>query len=133
MAFCSKCGAQMEDDVKVCPACGYNTEEKKAVDISSTITDTADRTAEFDPTDIANNKVMAVLAYLGWLLLITILAAPNSKFARFHANQGIILFICGFIPVLNFIAFIFCIIGIVNVVNGKAKELPIIGKIKILK
>lgn len=132
MAFCTKCGAQMDDNVTVCPACGYNTEEKK-VDVAAAITDTADRTAEFDPSDIANNKVMAVLAYLGWLLLITIFAAPNSKFARFHANQGIILFICGFIPVVNFIAFIFCIMGIINAINGKAKELPLIGKIKILK
>ena len=50
-----------------------------------------DRTAEFDQNDIQQNKVMAVLAYLSWLVLIPIFAAKESKFARFHANQGLVL------------------------------------------
>ena len=34
------------------------------------INNTPDTTAEYDPKDIADNKVMAVLAYLSWLVLI---------------------------------------------------------------
>ena len=33
---------------------------------------------------------MAILAYFGILVLIPILAAKDSKFARFHANQGLL-------------------------------------------
>ena len=35
------------------------------------------------------NKVMAVLAYIGLLVLVPIFAAKDSKYARFHATQGL--------------------------------------------
>ena len=107
----------------------------------------ADTTAEYDQADINANKVMAILAYIGILVLIPLFAAKDSKFARFHTNQGLLLFIVaiiasvisrihviGFIGALiGFITFIFAIIGIVYAAQGKAKELPFIGKYKILK
>jgi uncharacterized membrane protein len=44
--------------------------------------------------DAAANKVYGILAYLGILVAISIFAAPkSSRFARFHANQGLVLFI----------------------------------------
>ncbi len=116
---------------------------------------TADTTAEFDQNDIQQNKVMAILAYLSWLVLIPIFAAKESKFARFHANQGLVLAIAEIIcwvalgilsniPLIGWIfgiieglfslvCLIFAVIGIVNAANGKAKELPIVGKYRILK
>ena len=116
---------------------------------------TPDTTAEFDQSDIDNNKVMGVLSYLGILVIIPLLAAKESKFARFHANQGLILVIVEIlaaavlgifsgIPLIGWIfsiassllglaTLVLAIIGIVNVVNGKAKELPIIGGYKLLK
>lgn len=194
MAFCGKCGQKVEEGVKFCPACGAplqanadqpalqpvaqpaRTEEQESLSqaaatdaLSSTLgklNSTTDSTAEFEKKDIEQNKVMAILAYFGILVFIPILAAKESKFARYHANQGLILFIvliswsiadyiltsllrailwrgmglweiyslCG--TILNLVYFVFtilAIIGIVNALNGKAKELPIIGKYKILK
>lgn len=119
------------------------------------LTNTADTTAEYDEQDINNNKIYAILAYLGILVLVPIFAAKESKFARFHANQGLVLLICAvvvevalsilsLIPyvgivfsilswIVSVVIFIFCILGIVNAAQGKAKELPIIGKFKLLK
>lgn len=129
------------------------------------ITNTADTTAEFDQNDIQKNKLMAVLSYLGILVLIPILAAKESRYARYHANQGLILwianmissvvfgilgFIGGFIAgltqisliatlvsllswVVSIVFFVLMILGIINAVTGKAKELPVIGKFKLLK
>ena len=119
---------------------------------------TPDVTSEFDPQDINQNKVMALLAYFGILFLVPLLAAKDSKFAKFHANQGIVLFICeiaacivtfflsflfGLINIgwlgslLGYLLYLACgilaIMGIINAAQGKAKELPLIGKIKILK
>jgi len=102
--------------------------------------------AEFDPQDISSNKIMAALSYLGIFVLIPLLAAKDSKYARFHVNQGLILLICAVvsfavskIPGLAFIAWILnlaililAVIGIINAVKGQAKELPYIGKYKIL-
>jgi hypothetical protein len=41
-----------------------------------------------DPQDAQDNKIMAILAYLGLLFLVPFLAAKESPFARFHTNQG---------------------------------------------
>jgi uncharacterized membrane protein len=45
---------------------------------------------ECDP-DIEQHRGLAVLAYI--CFLVPPILAPNSRFARFHANQGLLLFI----------------------------------------
>lgn len=131
----------------------------------SGLNDTADTTAEYDPKDIEQNKTLSLFAYLGILILIPLLGTKDSKFARFHCNQGLILIIAmiiwvvihsaimailgviflsgagwkiysviGTILSLVYIVFtVLAIIGIVNALNGRTKELPIIGKYKLLK
>ncbi len=101
---------------------------------------TADTTGEYDQADIEANKIYAILAYIGILWLVGLLAAKDSKFTRFHVNQGIILFIAELltvIPVIGWIwaivVFVFAILGIVNAASGKAKEVPLIGGIRIIK
>ena len=116
---------------------------------------------EVTPEDVQNNKVFAILAYIGILVLVPIFAAKESKFARFHANQGLVIFICEFawgiissiitsllihswsfglltlwslISWLVWIGFlVFAIIGIVNAAQGSTKPMPLFGKFKILK
>ena len=98
------------------------------------------------------NKVMAILSYFGILVLIPIFAAKNDAFARYHANQGLVLFlvdiICGIlgsiigeIPVvggiittaLGVVIFVLMILGIINAAKGETKPLPLIGGISIIK
>ncbi len=104
-------------------------------------------TPVFSQEDIDKNKVFAVLAYLGILWLVGLLAAKESPFARFHVNQGLILFICGIalyfasiplmflgigfilLPVTQLAWLVFAIIGIINAAKGEAKPLPLIGKL----
>ena len=52
---------------------------------------------EKDP-DVEKNKAMAILGYI--CFLIPLIAAPNSKFARYHANQGLMVFILWGIAVI---------------------------------
>lgn len=98
MAFCKNCGNKLPDGATFCSHCGTpvsdtsaqaQTEQHQYGTKQNGIFDTEDTTAEFDPTDIKENKVMAVLAYIGLLVLVPIFAAKNSKFARFHASQGL--------------------------------------------
>jgi uncharacterized membrane protein len=115
------------------------------------INDTVDRTSEFDQQDIEQNKVISGFAYLGILFFLPLVACPNSKFGRFHANQGLLIFICQLIvgaigrgfwfllfiggmihTVLYICVFLLLVFGMVNTFNGKAKELPIIGTIKLI-
>ena len=74
MATCKKCGADMDENAKQCPVCGAPVEQdqgnssskQSAAEAAFTeFNNTADTTAEFDSKDIADNKVMAVLAYIG--------------------------------------------------------------------
>lgn len=103
MAFCEKCGTQINEDVKFCPGCGAETnqtrQEPPAEDRNdfkskfANLTNTADETASIDEKDIADNKGISVLSYLGPLVFIPMFARKESKYARFHANQGLTLFI----------------------------------------
>lgn len=96
-----------------------------------------------DQKDIEENKGITVLSYLGILCLIPLLSKKDSKFAQFHAKQGVVLLICEVVTyvvfvipflgwILGFLATIFwlilAIMGIVNVLGGKTKELPLVGK-----
>jgi len=103
----------------------------------------------FDPADIEKNKVMAGLAYL--LFFLPLITDSNSKFGRFHANQGLlllILFVANSIitpilavvliglltgPVIYIFGIVIGIMGMVNAFNGKAKRLPIIGRFDLIK
>ncbi|MCR5670314.1 MAG: zinc-ribbon domain-containing protein [Butyrivibrio sp.] len=111
--------------------------------------DPKDHTAEFDPKDIADNKLFAVMPYIvGVLGIIIALLVKDSAFARFHAKNAIrleiaellsvIMFI---IPILGWIAGAIClvilsvveIICLVQVLQGKAKDAPIVSGIGFLK
>ena len=164
MAKCRFCGEELENGAAFCSNCGGKVEADANSDRSfsdevndkiNEFTNTADTTSEYTTDDINSNKIMAVLSYLGILVLVPVFAAKNSPFARFHANQGIVLAISEIVinlvisvlsgfPAIGWlftliggiadVAFlVFVIIGIINAVNGKAKELPVIGKIRILK
>lgn len=155
MRICNSCGNHVDDSAKFCPACGAKTEKEsgtsaaqsKFEDFISRFTNTADTTAQYTDDDIIKNKVMAILAYLGLLFLVPLLAAKDSPFARYHANQGILLFIVQVIGVaatqipyagwaagaiVNLFTTVLLIIGILNAYNGKAKELPLIGRFRII-
>lgn len=163
MKYCSSCGSQIEENAKFCSVCGVSSStaeerkngEKKENDFRSKMEDafnnfnnTPETTADYAPDDIENNKIMAIFAYLGLLFLIPLFAAKESHFARYHTNQGILLFIvqfvgslCGAIPFIgwfiaaaaNIFGILMIVIGIINVIKGQAKELPLIGKYRILK
>jgi uncharacterized membrane protein len=112
----------------------------------------------FDSDDIEQNKVMAILAYI--IFLIPLLVSKDSPYARYHTNQGLVLFITTMasylvLEMLNYILgsliiignivvlllnyiypilyILFIVIGIINAANDKAEPLPIIGNISIIK
>ncbi len=98
----------------------------------------------FSQEDIDKNKVFAILSYFGFLVLVPIFAAKDSPFAKFHANQGLVLFILeviitivssflSIVGILNIAVAVFAIMGIIYAAQGQAKDLPVIGTIKILK
>lgn len=102
---------------------------------------------DYDPKDIEKNKTMAGLSYI--IFFLPLLACPDSKYGKFHANQALLLLIVsvlgnivlGFIPVIGWMLLpvyavailIMGIMGLVNGFGGKVKQLPLIGKYTIIK
>lgn len=102
-----------------------------------------------DPQDVQKNMAMAILAYI--IFFIPLIAARESKFAMYHANQGLVLFLTGvagwiaciiltfliigaiLMPLWGIAMLIFAIIGIINASKGLMKPLPLIGGITIIK
>lgn len=98
--------------------------------------------------DVESNKVMAILAYI--IFFIPLIAAKDSKFAVYHANQGLVLFLTAvavnvigsIIPIIgwffiltlgNLAVLILAVLGIINAAKGLMKPLPLIGGISIIK
>ncbi len=106
------------------------------------------------PADVKENRFWCLLCYLGFLFIIPYLMKPNSRFVRYHANQGLILFILEMavgivinitgvvfsffflwiIPfLLSFVAsavfLIWIVYGIISVLRGYVRPLPVIGDV----
>ncbi|AHF09450.1 MULTISPECIES: hypothetical protein [Dehalobacter] len=109
--------------------------------------DQQENPTQFTAEDIEKNKVISALAYI--IFFLPLIVCSDSPFGKFHANQGLLLLIMGvagsvilsFIPVLGWLLLplfslailIIAILGLIHTLNGKAKELPVIGKYRIIK
>lgn len=166
MAFCTKCGTENSADAAFCSGCGTPLKEQTMNQQGTNFTEdfkkfttTSDLTGEYTAEDISRNRVMAIFAYI--LFLIPLFAAKNSKYARFHTNQGMVIALSsiavsitvritctilnairlyplstlfGALGTLISIGFIpLTVFGIIYASKGQAKELPLVNKIKILK
>lgn len=148
MKFCTKCGTQCEDVANNCPSCGTAFTAPAAVPVA--YADPKDHTAEFDPKDISDNKVVAMLPYLlpVFGLIIAILLASTSKYVQFHVRTVLkftvveaLLGLCAIVPFIGWlvsgVGVIIClvlrIIAFFQICAGKAKDPAIISGFGFLK
>ena len=88
----------------------------------------------------SDTRLFGVLSYLSFLFVLPFVFCPDDRYARFHAKQGLILFLYSLVS--DFLASIvgygwllslfrlYCIIkGISNAAAGKEEPLPIIGRL----
>lgn len=95
------------------------------------------------PQGASGNTGMAIIAYLGILVIIPLVTSKDDPFVKFHSKQGLVLLITWVIanflwaipvlgwfasPIINLGCFILMIVGIINAAGGQTKELPIIGQ-----
>ena len=96
--------------------------------------------SRFDAQDIEKHKGIACLSYVSLLFLVPLLTEKESRFAQFHAKQGMALFIAWvlstlvlgvipmfgwmLLPVVNLFCIIVSIIGIIKTLRGEAWEIP---------
>ncbi len=87
-----------------------------------------------------SSKLFGALSYLSFLFVLPYIFCPQDDFARFHAKQGLKLFIftllsdtigalTGFGWILTLLRFYFIYKGMTNAFNGVREPLPYIGNI----
>jgi uncharacterized membrane protein len=185
MAFCPKCGAELKDGAAFCSVCAAPVEEspqaqqtygQPAQQYPPPVNNSAPQQQYGQPAhyaqpvgsgtpqqanaqDAQDNKAMAAIAYILFFVPLLTGAHKTSPFAKYHTNQGTILFISAaiygvafgilsfvllFIPVIGWIIIlilsiawvifpVFVILGIINAVQGKMSPLPLIGGFELIK
>ena len=79
--------------------------------------------------------------YFPYCFFIPLLNEKRSDFATFHSNQNLVVLIsyviCGIIPIVGWVASVFvfvCVVlGIISAAKGETKEMPLLGRIRIIK
>lgn len=165
MKICPNCQTQLDDNALFCANCGTqfgaaNGAQQNSNDTShqqhpnyAPAYDPYDHTAEFDPKDISDNKVISMLVYLmGWVgIIIALLGSHSSPYAAFHVRQALkftvvntLMLICSLllcwtiiIPIaygiMNIVFFVIKIICFFQICAGKAKEPAIIRNLGFLR
>ena len=171
MKICQQCGAEVADNASFCAKCRAkmatagnagstgntantgNTMNQGQYQYYQTPVDPYDHTAEFDPKDISDNKVFAMIAYLTGTfgIIIALLASNKSAYAMFHVRQALkftvlstLTGIIALILVWTFIVpiaaalfllvlFVCRIIAFFSICGGKAKEPYIVRSFNFLR
>ena len=148
---CTNCGKELMVEAKFCDGCGSPVVSSQEAQQKPTQSETITQNTQ-------ENKVIFILSYI--LFFLPLIACPNSKTGRFHANQGLILLITSIVGqiavtiissvflalswrlwvIISLISWVWAIvvlvlviIGMINANKGEQKPLPVIGKFKLIK
>ena len=120
-----------------------NTNQSPSTPSEGGASNTQSTTQSTSTEKIENKTLMAILAYLSILIIIPYLTSKDDPFVKYHIKQGAVLLVIelivwfagtmiwGLYPLLmlvNVATLALSIIGILNVLNGKEKELPLVGQ-----
>ncbi len=171
MKYCPKCNAACDDNAAFCTTCGFSFAAQNGAPQGAQQSrqmppqgasmyapqapayDPYDHTAEFNPKDISDNKVVAMLVYLTGAIgiIIALLVGSASPYAAFHVRQALKFFVAE--TLVSLVAVILCwtiivplaagifsivlwvikIICFFQICSGKAKEPAIIRSLGFMK
>ena len=162
MKQCPNCAHACDDSTVFCPECGlkfaaagtgFTSQNPNPNPGAGYIPyDPYDHTAEYDPKDISENKVVAMIVYLlGTIGVIIALLYQKSPYVNFHLRQALKFLVVDALTILVMgilawtfvvpivgaiflvVLFVLKIVAFVNICGGKAKEPAIIRSIGFLR
>lgn len=84
------------------------------------------------------NKVLGMLSYFSFLFILPLIFGGEDKFCRFHAKQGLALFVFSAIAdalsatpfgwIMQIMRIYMIVKGVISAANGRCEPLPFIGK-----
>ena len=87
-----------------------------------------------------DKKTTSIIAYVTLIGLIVALCAGDREGAKFHLNQALVLWLFSLLSLIPFVGwiwgifiFVCWVMGLINAINQEEKEIPLLGKIRILK
>ena len=87
-----------------------------------------------------DKRTTGIVAYLTWIGLLIAIIAGDKQGAIFHVNQALVILLFSLpavIPCIGWIwgifMFVCWIMGLIAAINEEEKEVPLIGKIRLLK
>ncbi len=99
---------------------------------------------EADQKDVREGRFFAVISYISFFCVVSLILKKENKFAVYHAKQGLVLFvfevvafILSMIPLLGWLIRVFGLLlflllslwGVVNSLNGNYSRIPLISRI----
>ena len=125
--FCRNCGAELDDNVKFCPSCGFPVNGPDAQNLNKS-------------ESMMDAKATSIVGYMTWIGFIIAICIGDKTGAKFYLNQALVFHIfcipCA-IPLIGWLWAIFMLIcfilGVIAAAEQDPKELPLIGGIHILK
>lgn len=113
----------------------FNEKKKQLLNYN----ETGEKKAAATTESAISAKATGIIAYITWIGFLVALLAGDKKGAMFHINQALVInlfSLASIIPVLGWVWAVFIsvcwIMGIVYACKEEEKEVPLIGKIKIL-
>ncbi len=82
----------------------------------------------------SDSNLMAALSYVWVLSIVMLIVKKDDEFVKFHAKQGLILFILSFIgviPVIGWLVWLVVvvldIVGFIKALSGERYKVPVVG------
>lgn len=150
--FCENCGAQIDVGQKFCTTCGAPAKISDTVNAGGQYQYQQQyqqpqyQQPQYQQYQYQQNngtmsaKTTSIVAYITWIGLLIAFLAGDRQGAKFHLNQALVIWLFGLLGVIPFIGWIWdifvlvCwIIGLIAAINQEQTEVPLLGKIHILK